>query len=227
MQKFNLDDISEKYGWNFSELKAVGEVVNNYSKSKSIDDNPNINIFIAGGAIRRPVMGETVVDKSDFDLFFQNPEDFKGFLDYLKKRYAVKESRENQFNTELKIDLDFAPKSDDPLKQVTDIREVKLQLITVSYYSDMDAVLDSFDFTICQCGYEPLKNILTFGPTALYDIARKRLMINKITYPVASLRRILKYTSQGFYGCNGFLSDFLNTIKNSTTSINMDVLYLD
>ena len=66
----------------------------------------------------------------------------------------------------------------------------------------LSAVQDRFDYTICQFAVDT-NGMLWCGDHSLWDLARKRLAVHRITFPVSSLRRLLKYTSKGFYACSG------------------------
>jgi hypothetical protein len=66
------------------------------------------------------------------------------------------------------------------------------------------------------------------GEYALLDVMRKRIVINKITYPVSSLRRLIKYTHQGYYACNGCLQELLTfAADNKNLVVENPVYYID
>ena len=46
-------------------------------------------------------------------------------------------------------------------------------------------------------------NQVYHGPTSFIDLAKRQLMINKITYPKSTLNRAFKYYPKGFRICNG------------------------
>ena len=85
--------------------------------------------------------------------------------------------------------------------------------------------LDSFDFSLCQCGYDGTN--LLFGDWALFDIASKRLVPGRIRYGTSSLRRIIKYTRQGFSICSGGLAHMLEQIAADPSIIQAEVEYVD
>ena len=103
-----------------------------------------------------------------------------------------------------------------------------VQLIKTNYYDSPETLLNTFDFTLCQFAIEVNKTgVLYCGDTALYDVARKRLVVNQIEYPVASLRRMIKYTQQGFYACEGCLTEFLKIVSEQPELITNKPKYLD
>lgn len=165
--------------------------------------------WIAGGAVRRTLLGEGI-GTSDIDLFFKNAEQ-KAKVEQALEAAGAKLVKSTKHNVEytLKIDED----------------EYRVQLIIITYYDNAEAVLDSFDFTICQF----ITDGDTFGAAehSLWDLARKRLVVHKITYGVASMRRVMKYTKQGFYACAGMLGSFLKAVADNSSVIKQEVEYVD
>jgi len=144
--------------------------------------------FLAGGAVRDMVQGYE--PQNDWDLFFTNEVDCNKYLDSLVDDGA-RTIREN------------------PQCVTLSYNDQIIQVIHLQYFDSMDQVLTSFDFTICQFGYEPSTKLLYCAPFALWDLARKRLVPTKITFPVSSFRRMIKYVNQGFYICGGGIHDML------------------
>jgi len=69
---------------------------------------------------------------------------------------------------------------------------------------------------------------LTLGEFTLWDLGRKRLAINRITYPVSTMRRMLKYSKQGFFACGGCMATILQeTILSPELHTQLDITYLD
>jgi len=67
---------------------------------------------------------------------------------------------------------------------------------------------------------------LTVGDFTLWDLGRKRLAVHRITFPVSSMRRVLKYTRQGFYACNGALNSLLRATADNP-ELRTDIAYVD
>lgn len=160
--------------------------------------------WIAGGAIRR-TLDERPLD-SDIDVFFKNKEQMDFTITHLKHE-GFKESKKTEHHVELVKD------------------KLKIQCINFMYYDKVEDLLDSFDFTICQFATDG-KHLYT-TPMALWDLARKRLVINKITFGVATLRRLIKYQKQGYYACSGALTQLLEAIADDPRLIQSDVKYVD
>ena len=89
----------------------------------------------------------------------------------------------------------------------------------------LGAVIDSFDFSICQFGFDG--EDLFLGDWALFDMARKRLVPGKVTFGTSTLRRVIKYTRQGYTICGGGLASILEQVAADPTIIQAGVEYVD
>lgn len=162
-------------------------------------------VFLAGGAVRRMIMGETT--SPDYDFFFSSLDALDNFQIFIISR---------EFEETGKNDRCITYEKDN----------IKIQLIYFSYFDSPEDLLNSFDYTICQ--FVISNRTLHTGNFSLWDLGRKRLVVNKITFPVASLRRLLKYTNQGFYACNGCLTDLMMAISNDPSLKNqLEITYVD
>jgi hypothetical protein len=155
--------------------------------------------WIAGGAVRDFIQGSPI--RKDVDYFFDGDATYRKFL----LEHYDRDLNEFKHHTSW---LD-----DDDLKH---------QAIKVRWYTSPLEVIDSFDFTLCMAATDG-KN-LWLGPYTLFDIARKRLAVNKVTYAVATMRRCFKYMSYGFTACDGTLATLLTLSKDAPFS---EVLYVD
>lgn len=153
--------------------------------------------WIAGGALRRTLQGKE--PDSDFDFFFRDADQLKAFVLKLEARGMVK-VRETKHHVHYRGRL-----SDNPIDR-------DIQCIRFAFYPSASAVIESFDYTICMLAFDG--TTLTLGEFTLWDLGRRRLAIHKITYPVATMRRMLKYASQGFTACKGCLAAILTQTAN-------------
>lgn len=161
--------------------------------------------WLAGGAIRR-LIATGDHSGSDYDYFFSSDKqqkDFEGFM----KDHKAKIVRTTETNVTWKLG------------------EHTIQQIKVRNYKSLDDVLDSFDFTICQCGWNGKKFFV--GPYTLWDLARKRLALHRLTYGVSTLRRLMKYSAQGFTACGGVMADILKRTIEQPETVNETVVSLD
>jgi len=168
--------------------------------------------WICGGAIRRLISNQEL--DSDVDIFFKSEsqrKEVKKLLGATRRKIS-----ENDMNETYMVKIE--------LEEGREI-EIKVQLIFINYYKTVEAVLDSFDFTICQFGYDG-KDLIC-GEYSLWDLGRKKLAINEITYGVSTLRRLIKYTRQGFTACGGVLADMLERVIDNPDIINAEFEYID
>lgn len=160
--------------------------------------------WIAGGAVRAFLENRPIT--TDVDFFFNNPQEYEEFvsthaIDPVKQRHVV------------------------TWKDTIDGVEYKIQAIKIGYYESMEECLDSFDYSICQFGID--RDVIVAGEFSLWDLARKRLVLNKITYGVATVRRMLKYAKQGFTVCSGCIAHILREVVDNPELIRSDVTYID
>lgn len=101
----------------------------------------------------------------------------------------------------------------------------KVQAIKIGFHGTIEECLGSFDFTICQLAAH--KGTLSAGRYTMWDLARKRLALHKLTYGAATVRRLLKYTSQGFTACQGCIVSLLQAVGDDPSVISPDVQYVD
>lgn len=166
--------------------------------------------WIAGGAIRRTLMGQPL--DSDFDFFFRNEvelEDFErglpGSMRLVRETAHHKHWRGPVEGSDLPIDV---------------------QAIKFAFYADAESVIDSFDYTITMFALD--KGDLVTTPEALWDLGRRRLAIHRVTYPVATMRRMLKYGKQGFTACAGCMATLFRETASSPEALSqLDIEYVD
>lgn len=154
--------------------------------------------WLAGGALRRTLQGKE--PDSDFDFFFRDADQLAAFVQKLEAR-SMEKVRETQHHVHYRGRLGDSGIPRD------------VQCIRFAFYSSAQAVINSFDYTICMLAFDGVT--LTLGDFTLWDLGRRRLAIHKITYPVATMRRMLKYASQGFTACKGCLATILTETANT------------
>lgn len=159
--------------------------------------------FIAGGCVRRMFCG--MAQDSDIDLFFKNETALNLQKEMLESAGFV-ESRGSAKMNEYKRG------------------KLTVQLIGFTYYESIDAVLDSFDFTICQFGIKDGGIVAT--QAAVIDAARRRLVAHKVTYPTATVMRLHKYLNQGFQCCSGTVKQILEAVR-ANPDLSLEVKYID
>lgn len=197
----------------------------NTQLAKMMDRLPPIGnaygVWLAGGSVRRTLSGDKL--DSDYDFFFKDEDSMNNFIKELEE-YGAKKLKENDKNKMFIMPSDIEENEVEYFDNIYQ-PELKIQCINFQFFSDMEAVLNSFDFTICMFGYDGT-NFFT-GDYSLWDLAKKRLVVNKVTYAVSSMRRLLKYTKQGFTACGGCLTQILNEVVENPEIINSETQYID
>lgn len=196
---FPLESL-EGRGFNFVQIKEINELL------------PE-GALIAGGCFESIIRG---FSPKDIDIFFKNKE-------------SLKESVANLTNQGFKLIEDPKHLDDEEKRFVTIKKEgyPDLQLIKIRYYGSLKELLDTFDFTAAQIGFD--KQELLMNEASLIDILRKRLVINKITYPSSTLRRMIKYSKKGYYICNGQFQFLVEEVSRShrENPQNSQIFYVD
>ena len=164
--------------------------------------------WIAGGAIRRTLLGDSL--SSDIDYFFRDEAQATAFHDDMLQRKGW-EIRRTEQNVTYGLRVENAT--------------VIVQAIRMGFYPSPAAVIDSFDFTITQFAYDG--ESLYCGEFSLWDLARKRLALHRLTYGASTVRRLIKYTRQGFTACGGCLADILESTVADPATIHREVQYVD
>lgn len=173
----------------------------------------NVSGWLAGGAIRHALSGGTLTDETDFDYFFSSEGGYNQAVERAEaKGWTLSKTTPNHSEY-------LVTNPDAPLPY-------RVQLIKAVYAASCTDLIDRFDYTICQFAVDT-DGILWCGDHSLWDLARKRLAVHRITFPVSSLRRLLKYTSKGFYACSGCLAAVAEGIVSLGWTRAQGVFYVD
>lgn len=132
--------------------------------------------WLAGGAARKLFFHQPL-GGSDLDIFCKNLEQMVTF-----KVWLIENKARAIANTANNTTYQLGP--------------VTVQLIDGKQYADHHALLDSFDFNLCQFVYNGEWFVHT--EAAMNDYTLRQLTVNKITLPLYSMARVMKYLGQGF-----------------------------
>jgi len=163
-------------------------------------------VFLAGGAIRT-VLECSNEEVSDFDFFFKT---FEVVLE-LRER-LIQDGWENIFSCpEEKL---FTYKKG----------KHKLQLICEFEYGDMEHLLGEFDMTACCGGY--YDGAIYFTRPFVRAVFSKKLRIQNVAYPVATIKRLIKYEKKG-YNVTQAAIDLVNLIEGKSFDLDAKRVYID
>lgn len=150
--------------------------------------------WLAGGAIRRFIQKKAL--DTDFDYFFKSKKVMDDWISKLPEGLEKIKETKHHIHFRGVIAENHLP--------------IDVQAINFKYYKSPKEVIDSFDYTITQ--FILSESNVICSPESLWDLARMKLVVHKVTYPVSTMRRMIKYTRQGFTACTGCLQTFLGEV---------------
>lgn len=146
--------------------------------------------WIAGGALRDYFAGVKVT--TDYDLFFPNETEYQKASVYFKaKECKVKWESDNGMK------ITYKEKTYDLVKK---------------FFSDPQSTIEAFDFTVSMFAVDDKQ--IYYGESSFIDLAKRQLMINKITYPASTLSRAFRYYKKGFSMCLGEMRKIILAIQD-------------
>lgn len=163
-------------------------------------------VWVAGGALRTMFCPTEAV--SDYDLFFRS----KAHMNVVRNRLE-----DDGFRC-----VFACPKGE---LFTYKWRSVKVQLIAKRFYSSARDLIESFDFTVCQAAFDGRSVTLT--KEMIKSVKTKKLYVNTITYPVASLNRMMKYKEKGYFVGEDVLREIVTQIADRRFNDDELVLYVD
>ena len=169
-----------------------------YLNAEKYEINKNV-LWIAGGAVRDYFSSS--MKKTDIDIFCVSGTVFKNICDDIQEKGGI-QVYENE-NTIRYL-----------------LNKINIDVVKKFFDTPIDCI-NSFDFTVSMfaCGYN---GEIFYGTTSFIDLAKKQIMINKITYPLSTLHRLLKYQNKGFRICKGELFKIAVSINEMTDLVIKD-----
>lgn len=152
--------------------------------------------WLVGGTVRRVMMNQ--IPTTDFDIMFKNEGQFDDFCGAMRERGAT-------------------TKHESPQQITFDLHGGEIQAIRAAFYPTLIQTLNSFDFTLCQFGYDGTDFV--WGDTAAEDVRANKLVFTHTTDPVATMRRMFKYAAQGFYMDSSEIGRFLKAMTKQEADI--------
>jgi hypothetical protein len=137
--------------------------------------------WICGGAARKICFGLPI--DTDIDIYFQSHKQYELFL---KKMEQAKIAGD---------DISVQGKSQWAESWLWN--GITVQLITFQFFATLNDVLDDFDITVAQFGFDGWNS---YSPYDSYEDEEKKLIkFHKLTRPMQAMRRIIKYSKQGYH----------------------------
>lgn len=165
-------------------VERYGKIILNELK------DAKINCWLAGGALRDYFAGIPV--NTDYDLFFPSELEYEKAVVYFKAKEAktIWESANG-------MKVEYNGKKFDLIKK---------------YFENPQNTIDAFDFTVSMFAVDTDK--VYYGESTFIDLAKRQLMINKITYPASTMSRAFRYYKKGFLMCQGEMKKIVEAIQD-------------
>jgi len=146
--------------------------------------------WLAGGSLRDYFMGVKIT--SDYDIFFPSESEYVKAVQFFKR-----------------VDAEVKWESENGMKVKYNKRTFDL---VKKYFASPQITIDAFDFTVSMFAVDSEK--VYYGETSFIDLAKKQLMINKITYPASTISRAFRYYKKGFVMCQGEMKKLCEAMQN-------------
>jgi hypothetical protein len=182
------------------------------NQKRFINFNPNImnllsdSVWICGGSMRSIYNGS---DIKDYDLFFKNSE--------------------SAASTERKLEeLGYIKIFVCPLGELTTFAKEdckKVQVIKKLFYTSIEDCISTFDFNAACAGIDC--NYFYFKKEFIKDNRKKIISINKLTFPSATISRLIKCKAHGFYVSSAIQDVTQKIFDRDPNIIDLGALYVD
>jgi len=178
-----------------------------YILKKELFDKTSAAVFVAGGYITKYLQNEK---PNDMDLFFSRRSDVARFIIDARNNLEFK----HHYISKNLIRGTIAFRGE----------VIKIDVVKRFFRGEQD-IIDNFDFTIC-CFCISVNKIV-FHEDAPFDLLRKKLNINKVTFPAATMFRLQKYVKRDFSYCSGVVKQIMEKTKDKSVKIEDEIFYED
>lgn len=152
------------------------------------------NAWVAGGCVREWVIRKKVRPGTDIDVWTTGPEEVA------RIKAAAKKAGWEELH------------SDDRSDNYRSKLGKWVQVIKAFHFVDWVDTLERFDFTVCAFAVNHSGHFFHHRD-AFVDLAARRLAIIRLTFPVSSIVRAVKYVGKGFNICGGNLRRLVEAIQ--------------
>lgn len=149
----------------------------------------DVSCWIAGGALRDYF--SIGYPQSDIDVFFPNNDEYE------KAKKCL------LFHTQGNIEYENEKIC------VFIVNKHRFELVKI-FFPTPESTITEFDFTVCCCAVDT-KDVY-MHEDFFADLAKRRLVVNKLPFPLSTLQRLQKYIRKGYSICNGGLLDISKAI---------------
>ena len=143
--------------------------------------------WLAGGSVWKAI--ENCPIAHDIDFFFRDAEQLeqhKRVMNSIPYCYHVVGETKNKYNTTYQFHISEGGYN----------KTIAVQFVSFRFWSRIEELLDGFDFTACQFGFDGER--LVIGDTALEDVRSRVIRFNNVRDSVATAIHLKKYLDKGF-----------------------------
>lgn len=178
-----------------------------YRLRKILFDHTTASVVVAGGYITKSLQNE---EPNDIDLFFSSRKDIARLVLDFRKTLKFK-------HTYLGKNL---------IRGTVEINNKKVKLDVVKrLFPSAKETIENFDFTIC-C-FAITKDAYCYHVDAPFDLLQKKLNVNHVLYPAATMMRLQKYVQRDFTYCKGVVRQLMERIKDQDITVSEQFFYED
>jgi hypothetical protein len=142
---------------------------------------------LAGGSVWKAIEDWPIAH--DIDFFFRDAEQLerhKRVMNSIPYCYHVVGETKNKYNTTYQFHICDKEYN----------KTIAVQFVSFRFWSRIEELLDGFDFTACQFGFDGERIVV--GDTALEDVRRRVIRFNNVRDSVATAVHLKKYMEKGF-----------------------------
>jgi hypothetical protein len=149
---------------------------------------PDVNgPWIAGGSLWKSIEGMPL--NCDLDFFFASPQQQEVYLRIMRSipyvNHVVSEKK-NDYNTTFGFHV-----YDNGYNKT-----IPIQYVSFRYASSLEEILNGFDFTVCQFGWDG--RTFFAGDNSLQHLSERKIVFNNVHNSLATAIHLRKYLEKGF-----------------------------
>lgn len=184
-------------------------------------------VYLAGGSLRNLLGGDDIIQ--DIDLFFRDKEALEQAMKIMDSYNGSDDGCWYEaFRCPAGELITYKSAIDKPEEDRTSEdykNQRKVQFITKSFYESPEQLINTFDFIpTCACIYG---EVLYTHPDWVRHVKKRTLGLHFVSYPVATLNRLLKYSHKGYHVPSDTLLGLVIQINENEFDANRLALYVD
>jgi hypothetical protein len=169
--------------------------------------------FVAGGYAADLLFNRCFGETKDVDVFFNSKEAFEEMYDRLVEMGFTPDNQSLPFVDPVTKKLLWTPDLNSlpyfemlpPYTLHSKFGGRSVQLVKIRWYDDVEHVIDSFDFTVVQVGFDLRSNLCFFNPQGAIHYIRRSIVQHRVESRARVVLRLQKYKDKGFKPTDAFV----------------------